>query len=193
MRISKSNKGFTLIEMMVVLVIIGIIVSSIVLSIKTDDLSEHMEIEINRMRALIMLAREEAILQDHDMALAIKEDSYKFQWYDIKTQKWLPMDDGQVFRERKLVPGTELVLVIADLPVKDKPDRPGLSTDKKDEADAKQKQEDEDENLQRVVIFPSGDIFPFELILRKQDETVQFKLMTDQAGEIDIEFPEDKG
>ena len=173
MKTSRSSKGFTLIEMMVVLIIIGIIVSSIVLSIRTDDLSEHMEIEMNRMRALLMLAREEAILQDHDMALAIKEDSYSFQWYDVKLQKWQPMDDGQVFRERKLIAGTELILVIENLPVKDKPDRPGLTRKKTDD---KEKQKEEDENVQRVVIFPSGDIFPFELILRKLDESVQFKL-----------------
>lgn len=188
MKTSRSNKGFTLIEMMVVLVIIGIIVSSIVLSIRTDDLSEHMEIEMNRMRALLMLAREEAILQDHDMALAIKEDGYSFQRYDVKEQKWLPMDDGQVFRARKLLPGTELILVIADLPVKEKPDRPGLSRNKSDEDE---KQKEEEENVQRVVIFPSGDIFPFELILRKQDESVQFKLVANEDGEIELELPED--
>lgn len=185
-----QQAGFTLIEMMVVLVIIGIIVGSVVLSINTDELEEHMEIEMNRLRALVSLAREEAILQDHDMALAIKEDGYSFQWYDIKEQQWLPMDDGRVFRERKLPPGTEMVLVIEELPTQDKPARPGLSRDE-DEQDPQEQQEDED--VQRVVIFPSGEIFPFELILRKEDQSMQFKLVANEDGEVSVQLPDELG
>ena len=180
------HRGFTLIEMMVVLLIIGIVVSSVVLSINTDDVKEHMEIEMNRLRALINLAREEAILQDHDMALVIKEDSYSFQWYDIKQEKWLAVDDGQVFRERKLPPGTNMVLLIEDLPTTEKHSRPGtsLTLDGKDK-----EQQQEEEDVQRVVIYPSGEIFPFELILQKEDESTQFKLV----GEVEVQSPDELG
>jgi len=50
---SGCQSGFTLIEMMVVLVIMGIIVSSVVLSINTDKIEEHMEIEMRRIHALL--------------------------------------------------------------------------------------------------------------------------------------------
>lgn len=185
----RQQAGFTLIEMMVVLVLIGIIVGSVVLSINTDKLEEHMEIEMNRLRALIMLAREEAILQDHDMALTIKEGSYSFQRYDIKEEQWFAMDDGQVFRERRLPPGTEMVLVIEDLASDDKKNQPGLSRNK-DEDEQDDKKKDEDANIQRVVIFPSGEIFPFELILRKEDQSMQFKLVANQDGEVIVEIPD---
>lgn len=186
----RHHRGFTLIEMMVVLLIIGIVVSSVVLSINTDDVKEHMEIEMNRLRALINLAREEAILQDHDMALVIKEDSYSFQWYDIKQEKWLAVDDGQVFRERKLPLGTNMVLLIEDLPTTEKHSRPGtsLTLDVKD----KEKQQEE-EDVQRVVIYPSGEIFPFELILQKEDESTQFKLVANADGEVEVQLPDELG
>ena len=186
----RHHRGFTLIEMMVVLLIIGIVVSSVVLSINTDDLKEHMEIEMNRLRALINLAREEAILQDHDMALVIKEDSYSFQWYDIKQEKWLAVDDGQVFRERKLPPGTNMVLLIEDLPTTEKHSRPGtsLTLDVKDK-----EQQQEEEDVQRVVIYPSGEVFPFELILQKEDESTQFKLVADADGEVTVQLPDELG
>ena len=184
------HRGFTLIEMMVVLLIIGIVVSSVVLSINTDDVKEHMEIEMNRLRALINLAREEAILQDHDMALVIKEDSYSFQWYDVKQEKWLAVDDGQVFRERKLPPGTNMVLLIEDLPTTEKHSQPGtsLTLDGKDK-----EQQQEEEDVQRVVIYPSGEIFPFELILQKEDESTQFKLVADADGEVTVQLPDELG
>lgn len=184
----RHSRGFTLIELMVVIVIIGIIVTSVVLSINTDDLKEHMEIEMNRLRALVNLAREEAVLQDHDMALVIKENSYSFQWYDIKQQKWLAVDDGQVFRERKVPPGTNLVLLIEDIPTPEKKARPGLSLTLDDEDKKKQ---EEEEQVQRVVIFPSGEVFPFELILQKEDESTQFKLVADADGEVEVQLPDE--
>ena len=184
----RQHSGFTLIEMMVVLLIIGIVVGSVVLSVNTDDLKEHMEIEMNRLRALVNLAREEAILQDHDMALVIKEDSYSFQWYDVKQQKWLAVDDGRVFRERKLPPGTNMVLLIEDLPSVEKHSQPGttLELDGKD-----QEQQQEEEDVQRVVIYPSGEVFPFELILQKEDESTQFKLVADADGELSVQLPDE--
>ena len=185
------HRGFTLIEMMVVLLIIGIVVSSVVLSINTDDVKEHMEIEMNRLRALINLAREEAILQDHDMALVIKKDSYSFQWYDIKQEKWLAVDDGQVFRERKLPLGTNMVLLIEDLPTTEKHSQPGtsLALDAKD----KEQQQQEEEDVQRVVIYPSGELFPFELILQKENESMQFKLIANTDGEVEVQLPDELG
>ena len=171
-----------------VVIIIGVIMSTMVISIRTGDLDEHMENELLRLRSLINLARDEAILQGHDMALAITEDGYAFQWYDVKQQKWLALDDGKVFRERKLLPGTEFVLVIDDMPVNEKTNRPGLSRKEDDKKDAAQEEED---NVQRVVIFPSGEVFPFELILRKQDATVQFRLLANEAGELEIELPDE--
>jgi len=180
--------GFTLIEMLVVVIIIGIVISTMVISIRTGDLGEQMENELVRMRSLINLARDEAVLQGYDVALAIKEDGYSFQWYDIKEQRWQAFTDDKVFRERPLLPGTRFVLVIDDLPVKEKPSRPGLS---ESNTDKDKKQAVEDENVQRVIIFPSGDVFPFELILRKDDESLQFKLVTSESGEIEIELPDE--
>ena len=187
-RSSKSQRGFTLIEMMVVLLIIGVLVSSIVISIRTDNLDEQIEIELNRLQALITLAREEAILQGHDMALALSDNHYRFQWYDIKAETWLPVDDGQVFRKRSIPPGTEMVLVVEDLPADGK-SRPGLSRDEEDEA--KKKQQEEDEDIRRVVIFPSGEVFPFELILRREDSLREFKLIANEDGDISVQIPDE--
>lgn len=187
-RLLQKDRGFTLIEMMVVLLVIGILVSTIVISVKTDDLEEHMEIEMQRLQALITLAREEAILQGYDMALALKEDKYLFQWYDTQEQKWLPVDDGQVFRERAILPGTEMVLVIEDLPQEKTTSRPGLSLNDDDK-----ESEEQEDDIQRVVIFPSGEVFPFELILRKEDASRQFKLIANEQGDIVVQHPDEFG
>lgn len=181
-----KQTGFTLIEMMVVLVIIGIMVSVMVMSVRTGDISEHMEIEMNRLHALVSLAQEEAILQGQVMALAIGEASYRFDVKDIESETWSAVSDGRVFRERSLTPGTHMVLVIDEIENEKKQEfKLELST--KDE-EAEQEEEDD---FQRVQIEPSGEVFPFELILRNEDETIEFRLVMGEDGELNIVLPEE--
>jgi general secretion pathway protein H len=178
--------GFTLIEMMVVLIIIGVVVSTIVMSIRTGDIGEHMEIEMNRLQALLRLAQEEAVLQGQFMALAIGENSYRFDVKDIEKDTWSAMQDDRVFRERALLPGTHLVLVIDDIEDKKKDEfKLQLSDDKKQD---KQPQEDD---YQRLQIEPSGEIFPFELIMRNEDDSIEYKLVLGDDGELSIISPEE--
>ena len=179
-----NQSGFTLIELMVVLLIIGIMVSTMVMSIRTGDISEHMEIEVNRLHALVSLAQEEAILQGQVMALAIGETSYRFDVKDIENESWSAVDDGRVFRERTLVAGTHLVLVIDEIEEEKKEFKLELST----EDDEKEEEEDD---FQRVQIEPSGEMFPFELVLRNEDETIEFRLVMGEDGELKIVLPEE--
>ena len=179
--------GFTLIELMVVLVVIGIMVSVMVISIRTGDISEHMEIEMNRLHALVTLAQEEAILQGQVLALAVGETSYRFDIQDVENETWSAMEDGRVFRERNLVTGTHLVLVIDEIEEDTKKDFKLALSDESDDADAQQ----EDDDVQRIQIEPSGEMFPFELFMRNDEETVEFKLVMGEDGVLNIVLPEE--
>jgi general secretion pathway protein H len=168
------QSGFTLIEMLVVLVIIGIIVSSVTLSIHTDDRGQLMETEMQRIQALLKLAREEAVMQDEDIALKVSEDSYSFEVLGEKG--WQPITDDRIFRERKVVDGTELALKVDDL-----------------EIDFGKQQEAAGENKippPRIFILSSGEIMPFELILRTQDQSLQYSLKAEQDGKVKLIKPD---
>lgn len=182
----RIQRGFTLIEVMVVLLLIGIVMSTVVLSIRTDDIEEHMEQELKRINTLLILAREESILQGQVMALAVSENKYRFEVRNVSEERWQPLQDEAVFRERSTVPGTHFVLVIDQL----NDARQNSFSKKTNEADA-DKKKPEDDGYQRVTIEPSGEIFPFELILRKDDETIEYRLQLDEDGELNIIQPED--
>jgi len=87
--------GFTLIEMLVVLLIIGIIMSMVTLSIRSDDRAEKMEEEMQRIQALLKMAREEAVMQDEDIALRVSDNSYAFEVLGEKG--WQPISDDKIF------------------------------------------------------------------------------------------------
>ena len=189
------QSGFTLIEIMVVLVIMGIMVSMVVMSLNTSDIREEMEVEMTRLQVLITLAQEEAILQGQVMSLAVSENTYRFDVLNVEDETWQALVDEKIFRERAVVPGTSFSLVIdaIEKEARNKDFKRELSLEEQKEKEKKKKlAENEDEDkYQRIYIEPSGEMFPFELILRNEDETVEVKLILGNDGKIKIVMPED--
>ena len=176
---SHRQSGFTLIEMMVVLVIIGIVVSTVVLSIKTDDIEEYMEIEMRRVQALLNLARDEAVLQGQEISLTVEENKYSFE--TLGEEGWRPITGDRVFRDRQVMAGTELSLVVDDLEI-------NLGQNQEETEDQADKQ-----RKPRIYILSSGEIMPFELILRTEDQTIEFRVKVEGDGEIKLVLPQDLG
>ena len=188
------QNGFTLIEMMVVLVIMGIIVSMMVISLNSNDIQEDMEVEMTRLRVLINLAQEEAILQGQVMSLAISENTYRFDILNVEDETWQTLTDEKVFRERSVVAGTTFSLVIDEIEKEARNSEFKRELTLEEEKEKKEKQADVDEEedkYQRIYIEPSGEMFPFELILRNEDETIEVKLVLGEDGELTIVLPED--
>ena len=126
-------RGFTLIEVMVVIVIIAILVTMVSLSMRGDRAGEQIEEEGRRLAALLNLLREEAVMRDRDLGFALTPEGYHFvqaivssglqSEADAKTEApsgtdraaqsadtaaFLPLTDDSVFRARALPPGTVL-------------------------------------------------------------------------------------
>lgn len=185
----RRQTGFTLIEMMVVLLIMGIIVGTVVLSINTDNIEEHMEIEMRRIHALLNLARDEAVLQGQEIAFVIEDNKYSFEV--LAEDGWTPITDDRVFRERTVVIGTELALVVDDIEIKlgnkrSEDEIPSLNGSEENAQAEKDKRP-------RVYILSSGEIMPFELILRTEDQTIEFRVRVEEGGEVQMLLPQDLG
>ena len=75
---TRANRGFTLLEIMAVLVIIGIVLTFVTLSTGGGGRVEQMQREANRLAALLALAKEEAIMRGEQLALRVGENDYEF-------------------------------------------------------------------------------------------------------------------
>ena len=111
----KEIKGFTLIEVMVVMVIIAILVTAVSLSLKGDRAGEALDEEAQRLTGLLNLAREEAVMRDLDLGLVLVPDGYLFaqreEANDSGEERFLPLSDDPMFRPRSLPSGTDMQFV----------------------------------------------------------------------------------
>lgn len=89
--------GYTLVELMVVLVVIGVMLGLVSLSL-TDDRQARLRRDAERLETLFALAAEEAQLASRPIAWRATERGYGFYWRD--QDRWVPMAGDAQFRER---------------------------------------------------------------------------------------------
>lgn len=91
-------RGFTLLEVLVVILLIGIIATFAVMSIGDRSTADRLEREASRLQQVIRLAAEEAQIKGVEMGLERTETGYRFLVNTPAAAGWTPMDDVGPFR-----------------------------------------------------------------------------------------------
>ena len=161
------NRGFTLLEVLVVLLIIGIIISFAVLSVgQSDDRAAE---ELRRLAALIELASQESVLKGKAHAVEIKSGGYEFLVLarsENNEEEYQSITGDNLLRARSL------------------PDDLRFEPDIESEGAALN--EDAEEVAARIVLYPSGEMTPFDLPLRSLDQNKTHRLSVSPAGQLEI-------
>jgi general secretion pathway protein H len=100
------GSGFTLIELLVVMIIIGVMIGSATMMLKRDY-TDLLANDANRLKALVVLGRDEALFQSRSLGLRFAENSYDFVIGGEELGTWVPLQDKQ-FRKRQLAKGVQL-------------------------------------------------------------------------------------
>jgi len=172
-------------ELMVVLVLMGIILSMTTLTGGDGGPARKLEEEAQRLVTLIRMAREEAILRAEDWEVVFYEDSYKFQRLkrlvgeNIENKGKLILEgsdvNNRVFRKRTLS-GYKLN-VLSEGSIK----RLGNV----DES------EEDEVSLARIQISPSGEITPFELNVHIELLEHYFVIIGSEFGDLTLKNSKD--
>jgi len=91
-------RGFTLLELLVVLVIVGITLGAVSLNALPSKRQE-LQNDAQRIALLLQLARDEAIVRNRPIAFEADADRYRFLLF--QDGKWQPLQQDDMFRERE--------------------------------------------------------------------------------------------
>ena len=139
--------GFSLLELLVVIVIIAILFTFTTLAIRGTSPEELLQTEARRLDRLLQVALEEAILRGMEYGVEFKPDGYRFMVYADYT--WHLLADDKLLRERLLPENMEFELEIEQIDV---------LIEQADNTD--DKDDDEDRPRPQVFLLSSGEITP---------------------------------
>jgi len=144
--------GFTLLEVLVVVIIIGIITSMAVVSTRVLGGDHEMDREARRLQAVLGQAREDAMLEGRDVGLRIDSLGYDFLRYDGRNERWETVVEDPLLRERLFPDGMSAGLWLesrrVQLPERSLPNERAPASP-------------------QVVVLASGDLVPFEVRLER--------------------------
>ena len=158
--------GFTLIEILVVVVIIGVLTAGIVLSVNVTGRDRELEKESDRLLALFNYAREQAELQTREFGVMFQDDGYEFLTYDLRRAGWRSVFEDDALVARHLPDGLGFKLSVEARPVV-------LNRPK----DAKDK-------TPQVMIFSNGDLTTFAATLEREGGMRSVTLTQDNKGQM---------
>ncbi len=164
-------KGFTLIEIMIVMVLLGLISSVAVFTLGSGKQQRELENESQRLHALLRMASEEAILSNTEIGFLISEDGYEFLEFDEEKEQW-SASTVPLFKARTF---PEWVVVVFQ--------REGQDIRILGKEDGENKRPD-------MMLLSSGEVTPFSITLQvEKNSSGEFKILSDGIEEIKLLIP----
>ena len=166
------SSGFTLIEIMVVVFIVGLLASAAVIVFGGERRDTQLDREAERLNALFDYAREQAELQTRDYGFRTHRSSYQFVVFDPLRNEWRLAMEDEALRERNLPEGLLPALIVEGRPIVLDSRWPKI-----------------DDFKPQVMIFGNGDISSFELILARDGTQDRARIMTDEQTNLRLQLP----
>ena len=163
----KPKQGFTLVEILVVLIIVSVMSGIVVTSLPSSFRNGEFDDESQRLKTVIELVREESQTRASEYGIDTEKDSYAFFVYNEIELEWEQLK-SKPYAEHKLERGILLRTSIEDSELL-------LSGGDEEESSIP--------DAPRILLLSSGEMTPFEMTIyvgRDQTRT----LVSDGYGEL---------
>jgi general secretion pathway protein H len=194
---------------MVVVVIIGVISATVLLSVNLTGRDRDLEKESDRLLALVNYTREQAEMQTRDYGIVMHDDGYQFVAYDTRRGLWREVYEDEALHLRMLPGGLDFKLIVDARPVvlqstgeikqpdpKDKKKAKSLADIKNvtdatglKDAGGRKMGTDDASTLEQVkkikpqiLIYSNGDLSSFEITLQREGGIRSITLAQDDKG-----------
>lgn len=180
--LGRRQHGFTLIEISVVLLIVGIITTFLVLSIGNRPLDDRMHNEARRLHQLIGLAADEAQLKGVQIGLQLGSDGYRFLRLN-NDQRWVIYDSDGPLRPRSLPKPFTLSLYLEGHAIKAADLQQHSDSDDNNDSNSS---DDKKNVVPQILILSSGEMTAFKLNLGAPNQALYYELSGDALGRLKL-------
>ena len=137
-----GNQGFTLLELLIVIVIIGIMAGTAMLSAPAFMNFRDFGGETERIRVLLEMLRDEAAIQGYDFGFSEDDRSYGFYRFNEISGDWQEWSE-KPFRAYEMPEGLHLNLISENKP----------------------KEDDKKRTTPQIIFYTDGFVSPFKLTI----------------------------
>lgn len=187
-----KNKGFTLIEVLVVIVVIGLMVAAVQFSFNSNKPESELQQESVRFAGIFDLAAQYGLLNNIELGLVVDKSRYQFVGYD--GTKWVALADIESLGLYQLPEYMTLTISFDDL----SPDESSLISrelfEVKDQDDFTLKDDEEKPIIPHVYILSGGDITPFKITfgwdkLARLEEDITYEVIGEYTTPLTVKGP----
>ncbi len=165
----RSAAGFTLIEILVVVLIIGIMVVGTVLSMRVSGDDRELDHERDRLLALTDYLRDQAALQNREYGIRCYIGGYEFLVYEPRSAQWEALPGDPQLRPRQLPAGIDVSLDVEGRTVVLPPEKAlGVANDAR---------------VPQIMLFSSGEMSQFKWTLRRDGGGPGVQFAPDPQGD----------
>jgi general secretion pathway protein H len=161
----KSDRGFTIMEILVVVAVISVIASTILLNTNLKRPGAELKEHASRIGKTLKLLMQEAILEDRNYALSLVPDSFIILEYN--GQEWLPSEDRFILGLQKEHQYEDEVTIDNAIIAIEKTEKP----------------------VPHILILSSGEMSVFQWAIADRENNLRALVTSNMLGGITIEGP----
>jgi len=165
----RSQAGFTLLELLVVAFIIAMLAGAAVLSVGVLGSDQELKHEAQRIKSVVELLQEEALMQGRDYGIQFTDTGYEFMIFDYDQYLWVDSDDLEILKPYELDEniGMELNLDGRDIVLEPRDD-------------------DIEDPQPQVMLLSGGEITPFEIRFYRELNGGRFLVTGEMTGKLEL-------